>query len=155
MTDLREHSVSGLHCYIRSICNKFEYIKDKFCDFECLYLTETRFENNIVNADICLTTDFSIPYRKDRTNNDGGILVYINSYLIHKIRSDLEFFWEESLWVEIKIYNQQYLLGTFYSPKPQYQQYFDALDRNIEKAMEISDSIIILGDLNEDLLNIN
>ena len=117
--------------------------------------TETHLDNNIANADICLTKDFSIPYRKDRTNHGGGILVYINSNLLHKRRSDLEVFWEESLWVEIKINNQQYLLGTFYSPKPQDQHFFEALDRNIEKAMEVSENIILLGDLNEDLLNIN
>ena len=153
--NLREHSVSVLHCNIRSIRNKLDYIIDNFYDFECLCFTETHLDNNIANADICLTKDFSIPYRKDRTNHGGGILVYINSNLLHKRRSDLEVFWEESLWVEIKINNQQYLLGTFYSPKPQDQHFFEALDRNIEKAMEVSENIIILGDLNEDLLNIN
>ena len=55
----------------------------------------------------------------------------------------------------IKINNQQYLLGTFYSPKPQDQTFFEALDCNIEKAIESSRNIIILGDLNEDLLNDN
>ena len=114
--NLREHSVSVLHCNIRSIRNK---LIDNFCDFECLCFTETHLDNNIANADICLKKDFSIPYRKDRTNHGGGILVYINNNLLHKRRSDLEVFWEESLWVEIKIINQQYLLGTFYSPKPQ------------------------------------
>ena len=153
--NLREHSVSVLHCNIRSIRNKLDYVIDNFCDFECLCFTETHLDNNIANADICLTKDFSIPYRKDRTNHGGGILVYINSNLLHKRRSDLEVFWEESLWVEIKINNQQYLLGTFYSPKPQDQHFFEALDRNIEKAMEVSENIILLGDLNEDLLNIN
>ena len=117
--------------------------------------TETHLDNNIANADICLTKDFSIPYRKDRTNHGGGILVYINSNLLHKRISELNVFWEETLWVEIKINNQQYLLGTFYSPKPKDQDFFEALDRNIEKAMEVSENIIILGDLNEELLDIN
>ena len=60
-----------------------------------------------------------------------------------------------SVWVEIKINNQQYLLGTFYSPKPHDQTFFEAFDQNIEKAMESSQNIVILGDLNEDLLNEN
>ena len=106
-------------------------------------------------AEIFLTTDFSAPYRKDRTNHGGGILVYINNNLMHKRRQDLEIFWEESIWVELKINKQPYLLGTFYSPKTQDQTFFNALDQNIEKAMEISQNIIILGDLNEDLLNVN
>ena len=92
---------------------------------------------------------------KDRTNYGGGILVYINTNLLHKRRPDLEIFWEGSVWVEIKINKQQYLLGTFYSPKPQDRVFFESLDRNIEKAMEYSQNIVILGDLNEDLLNEN
>ena len=150
--NLREHSVSIVHCNMRSIRNKLEYIIDHFCDFECLCFTETHLDNAIEDADIFLTTNFSRPYRKDRTNHGIGILVYINNNLIHRRRTDLEVFCEESIWVEIKINNQQYLLGTFYSPKSQDQQFFDALDRNIELALENSEHIIVVGDLNEDLL---
>ena len=40
--------------------------------------------------------------------------------------------------MEIKINNHQFLLGTFYSPKPQDRVFFDSLDRNVEKAMEFN-----------------
>ena len=83
---------------MRSIRNKLEYIRDQFCDFECLSLTETHLDNNIENAELFLTHDFAIPYRKDRTNHGGGILVYINNNLIHHRRQDLEVFWEECGW---------------------------------------------------------
>ena len=63
----------------------------------------------------------------------------------------MEVFCEESIWVEIKINNQQCLLGTFYSPKSQDQHFLDAFDRNIELALENSEHIIVVGDLNEDL----
>ena len=76
-TNLREHSVSVLHCNMRSIRNRLEHIIDNFCDFDCLSFTETHLDDNINNAEIFLTTDFSAPYRKDRTNHGGGILVYI------------------------------------------------------------------------------
>ena len=105
-TNLREHSVSFLHCNMRSIRNKLEHIIDNFCDFDCLSFTETHLDDNIDNAEIFLTTDFSAPYRKDRTNHGGGILVYINNNLMHKRRQDLEIFWEESIWVELKINKQ-------------------------------------------------
>ena len=128
---------------------------NNFCDYNCLCFTETHLDNSVDNANILLTNDFSVPYRKDRTNHGGGILVYINNNLLHKRRPDLEIFCEESIWVEIKINNQQYLLGTFYSPKPHDQVFFEAFDRNIEKAIEFSQNIVIIGDLNEDLLNEN
>ena len=37
----------------------------------------------------------------------------------------------------------------------QNQLFFDALNKNIEKALDITNNIIILGDMNEDLLNPN
>ena len=75
---------------MRSIRKKLEYIADQYCDFECLRFTETHLDNNIENAEFFLTHDFAIPYRKDRTNHGGGILVYINNNLIHHRRQDLE-----------------------------------------------------------------
>ena len=152
---LREHCVSILHCNMRSIRNKLEYIIDNFCDFDCLCFTETHLDDSVENVSISLTTDFATPYRKDRTNHGGGILVYVNNNLLHKRRPDLEIFWEEAIWIEIVLNNQQFLIGTFYSPKPQDRTFFEALDRNIEKALDSSRNIIILGDLNEDFLNEN
>ena len=152
--NIYEHSVSILHSNIRSIRNKIDYIIDNFSDFECCF-TETHLDDNVENLNICLTSEFGIPYRKDRTNHGGGILVYVKNNLIHKRRPELEIFCEESLWVEIKINKQPFLLGTFYSPKTQDRLFFDAFDKNIEKALELSQNIIIVGDLNEDLLNDN
>ena len=83
-TNLREHSVSFLHCNMRSIRNKLEHIIDNFCDFDCLSFTETHLDDNIDNAEIFLTTDFSAPYRKDRTNHGGGILDFVNECIPHK-----------------------------------------------------------------------
>ena len=51
--------------------------------------------------------------------------------------------------------NQNYLIGVFYSPKPCDVQFFDSFNFNVEKAMESSKNLIIVGDLNEDLLNPN
>ena len=135
------------NCNIRSIRNKIEYIVDNFCDFDYLCFTEY--------SNIFLTNEFSVPYCKDRINHVGGILVYIINNLLHKGRPDLEIFLEGSVLVEIKVKKQQYLLGTFYIPKPQDRVFFESLDRNIEKAMEYSQNIVILCDLNEDLLNEN
>ena len=43
--NLRDHCMSILHCNIRSIRNKIEYIRDNFCDFDCLCFTETHLDN--------------------------------------------------------------------------------------------------------------
>ena len=67
----------------------------------------------------------------------------------------METFWNESLWVEIKVNRDIYLIGLFYSPRTADAIFFDSLNKNIEKALDITNNIINLGDMNEDLLNPN
>ena len=43
----------------------------------------------------------------------------------------------------------------FYSPHTADHIFFDAVNTNIEKALDFTNSIILLGDMNEDLLNPN
>ena len=45
----------------------------------------------------------------------------------------------------------KYLIGTIYSPKTADVIFFNNFNLNIEKALEVSKNIIIVGDLNEDL----
>ena len=90
---------------------------------------------------------YSAPYRKDRTNHGGGVLAYLNSSLLHARRPDLEIFCDESLWV---VFN-----WLFYSPSTADAQFFNSFNLNIEKALEHSKNLIVVGDLNEDLLNPN
>ena len=85
---------------MRSIRNQLEYIIGNFCDFDCLCFTETHLDDSVENVNISFT-DFAIPFRKDRTNHSGGILVNVNNNLLHKRRPDFEIFWEEAIWIEI------------------------------------------------------
>ena len=83
----------------------------------------------------------------------GGLLLYINSSLVHRRRPDLEIFCEESVWAEVKVKQDIYLIGLFYSPTTADNMFFNNFDANIEKASEISRKLILVGDLNEDWLN--
>ena len=102
-----------------------------------------------------MSSKYDIPYRKDRTNHSGGLLMYLSCELAHTRIIGLETLWNESLWVEIKVNRDIYLIGLFYSPRTADAIFFDSLNKNIEKALDITNNIIILGDMNEDLLNPN
>ena len=102
-----------------------------------------------------MSSKYDIPYRKDRTNHGGGLLMYLSCELAHTRIIGLETFWNESLWVEIKVNRDIYLIGLFYSPRTADAIFFDSLNKNIEKALDITNNIIILGDMNEYLLNPN
>lgn len=150
-----KHSLSILHNNIRSLRNKMDYIKDNYLDFDILCFTETHLDDNILTNDIVLSETFDSPYRKDRNCHGGGILIYPNNNLVHERMAELENFWDECIWIKVKQKSQVLLLGVFYSPKTSDRHFFDRLNQNIEKAMDISKNIIIMGDLNEDLLNLN
>ena len=66
----------------------------------------------------------------------GGLLLYINCSLVHRRRPDLEIFCEESVWAEVKVKQDIYLIGLFYSPTTADSMFFNNFDTNIEKASE-------------------
>lgn len=150
-----KHSLSVLHTNIRSIRNKLNYIKDEFLDYDILCFTETHLDANISTDESLLIQNYDSPYRKDRTNHGGGLLVYINSNLVHERVNELEQFWDECIWFKIKQKSNMYLIGLFYSPKTSDRNFFERLNQNLEKAMELTKNVIVLGDLNEDLLLAN
>ena len=53
------------------------------------------------------------------------------------------------------LYRQVYLIETFYSPRTSDVNFFDSLNKNIEKALDIINNVVIVGDMNEDLFNPN
>ena len=147
-------SLSIIHSNIRSVRNKLDYIKEQFLDFNIICLTETHLDISVPTESL-LFEKFDSPYRKDRTNHGGGVMLYISDGLLHKRRPELEIYCDESIWVEVSARNESFLLGLFYSPRTADAIFFEGLNRNIEKAQEISPNITILGDLNEDLFNPN
>ena len=110
------HELSILHLNIRSIRNKLDLILDNFSDFNILCFSETHLDDNVPIEMLFLSNRFSEPYRKDRTNHGGGVMAYINSSLLHMRRPDLEIFCGESLWIEVKVKHELFLIGLFYSP---------------------------------------
>ena len=67
--------------------------------------------------------------------------MYLSCELAHKRILGLETFWNESLWVEIKVNKGSYLIGLFYSPLAADPIFFDALNKNIKKALDITSDI--------------
>ena len=130
-----------------------EFIKNNYIDFDIMCFTETHLDDNITVANISIPDHYDSPLRKDCTNHGSGILIYLSSNLIYKRRNDLEHFWNESIWVEIKTKHDVYCLGVFYSPKRADQYLLTNLI--LKKFTKIQKNIIIVGDLNEDLLNPN
>ena len=70
--------LSIAHLNIRIIRNKLDYIKDNFLDFDIIGYSETHLDSS-VSLDSIILDNFNVPYRKDRSNHGGGLLMYFNS----------------------------------------------------------------------------
>ena len=113
-----------------------------------LWFTETHPDANVSTNDVLLILNYDSPYRKERTNHGGGILVYIeyiDSNLVHERVTELEHFWDESIWFKIKQKSSIYLFGIFYSQKTSDKTFFEKLNQNLEKATEITKKRHSLG----------
>ena len=154
-----------IHINCRSMINKEEEIFDLI---------------NLLNPDIiCLSEtwlDGSIPIqyvpkgykilRKDRSEEflqkyrklkGGGIAIIYRSYINMIPKPKITPNDEEIFWVQVQT-NNSFLLGVIYRPEYSLIMQKDEtgesiLETNIQKATEISNRIVILGDLNIDLLN--
>ena len=126
-----------------------------FFNYDVLCFSETHLDVNISTEESLLIQNYDSPYRKDRSNYGGGLLVYINSNLVHERVYKLEQFWDECIWFKIKQKSSIYLIVLFYSPRTSDRNFFERLNQNLEKATELTKNVIVLGDLNEDLLLAN
>ena len=117
--------------------------------------SESHLDASIATESLIMSSKYDIPYRKDRTNNGDSLLMYLSCELAHTRIIGFETLWNESVWVEIKVNRDIYLISLFYSPRTADTNFFDSLYKNIENALDNTNNIIILGDMNSDLLDPN
>ena len=105
------NSLSILGSSIRSIRNKCDNLIENFLDFDILWFSESHFDANITTESMIMSSQYDILYRKDGTYHGGDLLMYLSCELAHIRIIGLETFWNESLWVEIKLDRDLYLIG--------------------------------------------
>ena len=89
---------------------------------------ESQLDANITTEFLNMSSKYDIPCRKDRVNHGGGLLIYLSCGLAHTLIIVLETFWNELIWVEIKLKRESYLIGLFYSPRTA-DTFYDALNK--------------------------
>ena len=146
--------LSVFHQNIRSIRNKFDYIKTNFLDYDIVCFTESKLSFDIPNDSLHLD-GFDKMYRKDNTTHSGGLLIYVSSGIYSKRILELEVILPESIWLEIKTEFKTYLLCNLYRPPNASVEIWDRINISMENALETCNNIILVGDLNEDQLNSN
>ena len=137
------------HLNTRSIRNKLSRIMDFADGINILCFTETHLSDDVPTSDLLLD-NYEVPFRLDRTNHGGGILVYIMNGILANRRTDLENDVDEILWFEIILKSSKYLISVVYRPPNTQQQFWSRLERSISLALDETNYLLVLGDLNVD-----
>ncbi len=69
--------------------------------------------------------------------------------------TNFEIFWEETIWIRVKTQIDVYFICTIYRPPSSTIDFWEMMDRNLEFASDVSGNLIIVGDINEDQLNVH
>ena len=93
--------------------HKLDYIENICNEADIICLTETHLDLNITNDGILIEGYCNGPFRKDRNNSGGGVIVYFSKHLIVKPRTDLDFD-SEAIWLEIDFHAYKILLCVIY-----------------------------------------
>ena len=154
-----------LHMNCRSINNKQEEVETIIQNLnpDILCLTETWMDGSMPLQSN--TPDGYSMIRKDRTegfkqkygrNKGGGVAIMYKNHIKVEKKSYLTDKIEEILWVQVKT-KTSFMLGVIY--RADYTELLNdddgesKIEENIRKACEISDSLIITGDFNIDMLD--
>ena len=147
-----ESEISIFNWNTRSVRNKLDYLQDIACEYNILCLTETHLDVNIPTSELMIE-NFAEPFRRDRNFMGGGLLVYCSETIYSKRRLDIEPPNCEILWTEIKLNNMVIMFCALYRPPNSNDTFWDHLNYSIEKAYEISQHIVIAGDINVNMLS--
>ena len=155
MTNLRiknpERIIIG-HININSLRNKFEFLADMIKDkLDILMVSETKLDSSFPEAQFYIN-GYSKPYRRDRNENGGGIMLYIKEGIPSKLlkplsnEKDKEYFL-----VEINLRKKKWLLICNYNPqKKLIKEHLACVTKEIDSQSSNYDNILLLGDFNSE-----
>ncbi len=146
-------SLSIFHLNTRSVRHKLDFLSEFLSEYLIVCFTETHLDDNICNENIKWPT-FHDPIRKDRNAFGGGIMIYVSKCLSFKRRYDLENPIHEAVWIEVYLPQKSIILCTAYRPENIHTiDFWNYLNYSIENAFDISNKLVIVGDLNVNLLS--
>lgn len=144
--------VRVVHVNARSLSTKVDLFTAESHAFDIITVSETWLSDNDLNDNLLLP-HFHPPVRQDRLGDrHGGVAIYVRNTLVCKPRPDLHVHGLEAVWVETKLGQQSFLVGSFYRPDSPVQ-YWELIAESISKANDTLLNYIVLGDFNTDYLH--
>ena len=137
------------HLNINSIRNKFTFLAECIKDnIDILVISETKIDDSFPTQQFMLP-GFSSPFRFDRNQHGGGLLVYtredIPCRLIHKSTKI------ESLFIEVNLRKQKWLLCTIYVPNSSLiSAHIAEAQNDLDIFFPKYENFLMIGDFNAD-----
>ena len=143
------------HLNVNSLRNKFEMLEELIKDkIDIFLISETKLDSSFPSGQFVIK-GYSTPFRLDRNQNGGGLLLYVREDIPCKILK--EYTPEkpiENLFVEINLRSRKWLLSCSYNPKTNLiADHLHCIGRGIDFYSSKYDNFVILGDLNTEVSN--
>ena len=144
------HGLIIAYLNINSIRNKIDFLRPMISEsIDILIIAETKIDNTFPTSQF-LIEGFMKPYRYDRSQNGGGLLIYarerapVKELKQYKAPADID-----CGVIEINLKKQKWLLATTYRPPTQSQQYFFTEDgKTLDHYCRAYENLILIGDFN-------
>ena len=116
-----------------------------------LLISETKLNNSFPENQF-LIEGYSRPYRLDRTEKGGGIILYIREHIPSR-KINVDFLPKiEGFFIEINLKKAKWLLLCSYNPhKKMIQDHVNAISRQYDSLSEKYENFLLLGDLNSEV----
>jgi exonuclease III len=144
-----------VHYNINSLQNKVHFIEEELGEYDIICITESKLNDQITDEKIKLD-GYRLIRRDRKCDNGGGIVTYVKDNLKVKRRNELENIRDKIMWLEVNInQNKNILLCICYRPQTTPIAFWSRLSDSIEVSLDWRNiaNVIILGDLNDDLLD--
>ena len=139
-----------VHLNINSLSNKFdalvEQIKGKV---DILVISEAKLDESFPEGQFKLPS-FTSPFRLDRNEFGGGIMVFVRNDIPYKVISK-ETLKIEEMFIELNFHKKKWLLSCSYNPKYSRNIHLEILRRNLDFYSVQYEILILKGDFNTDI----
>ena len=140
------------HLNINSIRNKFHMVTDLIKGrIDILLISETKIDNTFPTSQFKIP-GFSSPYRLDRSEHGGGILLYVREDIPSKQLPSQSFGEIECIIVEMNISKKKWLIyGTYNPNKSLISNHLSILSKTLDQYVPSYDNFILMGDFNSEV----
>ena len=143
------------HLYNNSLKNKFKILKETIRNkVDILLISETKLHSSFPLNQFHID-GFTTPYRLDRNQNGGGIMLYIRedipSKSVTEIKLDNEI---ENIFIEINLRSKKWLISGSCNPKLSHiKNDLEEIGKGLDYYSSKYENFIVLGDFNAEMSN--